>query len=163
MLDTTGEKDERHLVWDFALRARMCTIYYQDQIRFWGRLDTGSKIASALMSSSAFVAILSNGPTWLNLGLTALAALISITHVALRVSDRVRQYGVLAAAYIAHYHRFASLFQFGWETPELRDAINSFHDTEVAEAKDEPTPSSDGIKKAQEQVRREIGESPAVA
>lgn len=163
MLDVRGEKDPRELVWDFALRARLGCIYYQDQIRWWTRVDLILRIVVMSASSGALVAVLKDNWSEAVPFLSAGAALAAIVQTAARVTEKVSAYGVLLSQYTEHAHRFAMLFQFGFNEADVRESVELFNATEQLEAKEEPSPSYKKRKKAQQQLEVEIGSRPATA
>lgn len=160
MLDVRGKKEPDELVWDFALRSRLCCIYYQDKISWWTFVDLALRLLVMSAASGALVLFLKDKASGALPYLSAAAALAAIFQTAARVTERVSKYGVLLSQYTEHAQRFAMMFQFGFEDEEVRRAIDAFHATEQLEAKDEPSPSFGRRKKAQEQLVSEIGARP---
>jgi hypothetical protein len=160
MLSTERVLSNREVAWHNALTSRMNLGYYQRRILRWTRWDVTIRLVSAVAASASIVTFARERSV---LGievatlLAVVAAVLNVGGATLRVSDKVRELGVLLAEYTAHAHRFQKLYQFGGTEDELKAALDLFAETESREAKDHPTPDEATLEKCRQEVLASIG------
>lgn len=159
MLSVSHVKNCREVAWEHALTSQTNVCYYQQQV---GRLrwcDDLIKLVAGLAASAGIVTFLGNvgGGTKLALAFGALAAVLSVVGLTLRVTDKALSLGALLNEYTAHVHTFEGLYQFGCTDDSVKAALEAYARTELLEAKDHPNPNRRLLEKSQKIVLQRLG------
>ncbi len=162
MLSAHLVKSDADTARDTALTARMNVYYHERRKAFWSRRETGGKAIAAIMSAVGASPV-AGSPGWLGYFALAAAAIGGLL-VVLRLDRKVEIHATLAARYLIHAQDFERMMRGGKQDDIVR-LVESFEQTERIESEFEGEPSHKELKRAQERVLKETGqtETPAAA